>query len=862
VVDALLPRDIQALSRLFPVLRRVPAIGGARRRGESAPDPQELRQRAFGAMRDLLGRIADRRPLVLCIDDLQWGDVDSATLIRAVLRAPAPPPIMAIASYRSEDAKESACLKVLLDLAVEGMEDTGADRAKRVFIPIDTLDARDAQKLARTLLAERDRADVAAETIARESGGNPLLLQQIVEHMNSRPGAELAPQRAAGELTLDDVLRARVGSLPADARALLEVVAVAGRPIALEIGNEVAGLAAGDRQAVSTLRAQRLARTKDGERTLEIVHDRIRQSVAAQIAPEDVARCHRRLAVALEGRPEVDPEILASHFFGGGDLERASEYATAAAERANQALAFERAARLYRWATDLRTTGGTSGEAQPAEVRALLVKQGDALANAGKGAAAAEAFLAAARGAAANDELEYRRRGAEQYLKSGHIDESMEILRTTLAAFGVELARTPRRALWSLIYRRALLGLRGLRSRERDPSLVTARELTRLDVLWSLSAGFGIIDTIRAADLQTRHLLLALKLGDPYRIARALTFEAAFSATPGRRAHKRTTRLVKLAEEIAARVDQPYTQGWAVLARGMVAYLEGDHRSSRVACERAEETFRNECTGVAHEINIARLFSLFSMFYLGDFGELSRRVPRLLKEAEDNGDLYLATSLRMGLPNSMWLAADDPEGARQQVAEGMRRWTKRSFHNQHYFNMSAEAHIDLYRGDPAAAHARVLADWPKLKSSLILRIQTIRVLAVGLRGRCSLARAAEANEQERRPLVAAVEADATLLEKEGLACSIPQAELLRAGTAALRGDAAAARAELERAAAGFESVGMKAYASASRRRLGALIGGDEGRALVEAEDAWQRGEAIRNPDRFTALFAPGFGTTA
>src|SRR5450432_137896 len=860
-VEAILPRDIQALSRLFPVLRRVPAIGGARRRGEDAPDPQELRHRAFGAMRDLMGRIADRRPLVLCIDDLQWGDVDSAALIRAVLRAPAPPPIMAIAAFRAEDAGESACLKVLLDVARQSAEDVGPDRAKRFVITVDTLGESDSRQLARSLLAERDQAPLAAETIARESGGNPLLLQQLVEYLNAQPGAERTALLGTPDLSLDHVLRARVASLPLTARALLEVVAVAGRPIALEIGNEVAGLAAGDREAVSTLRAQRLARTKDGERTVEIVHDRIRQSVAAQIAPETVTRCHQRLAVALEGRPEVDPEILATHFFGGGDLERASEYAAAAAERAAGALAFERAARLYRWAVDLRAPTSPGDGATPAPVRALLVKLGDALANAGKGAAAAESLLAAARGAPPNDELEYRRRAAEQYLKSGHIDESMEILRTTLAAFGVKLARTPRRALASLVYRRGLLALRGLHSRERDLSLVTARELTRLDVLWSLSAGFGIIDTIRAADLQTRPLLLALKLGDPYRIARALTFEAAFSATAGGRAHKRTARLVELAEEIATRVNKPYTQGWAVLARGMVGYLEGDHRSARVACERAEEIFRDDCTGVAHEINIARLFGLFSMFYLGDFAELSRRVPRLLKEAEDNGDLYLATSIRMGLPNSSWLAADDPEGARQQVAEGMRRWTKRSFHNQHYFNMTAEAHIDLYRGDPAAAHARVLADWPKLKSSLILRIQTIRVLALGLRGRCALARAAT-SRPERQALFAAVEADATLLERERLALALPQAALLRAGVASLREDATTARALLERAAAGFDGVGMKAYASASRRRLAELVAGDEGHRLVEVENAWQRGEAIRNPDRFTALLAPGFGETA
>src|SRR5262249_38284241 len=153
----------------------------------------------------------------------------------------------------------------------------------------------------------------------------------------------------------------------------------------------------------------------------------------------------------------------------------------------------------------------------------------------------------------------------------------------------------------------------GLTFRERAEGEIDHAELQRIDVCWSVAAGLGLVDNVRGSYFQSRGLLLALKAGEPFRIARALASEAAFSSSAGGPSHARTMKLLAAAESLAKRVANPYAIAWADGAAGIAAALGGRWATALEQCQMAESIFRDRCVGVVWELTMMRWFSLWAL---------------------------------------------------------------------------------------------------------------------------------------------------------------------------------------------------------------------------------------------------------
>jgi len=828
----IVPPDVQDLVRVFPTLVRVPAFRVTDQPESQATDPQERRRRAVTAFEALLHRLSEQRHVVVFMDDLQWGDGDSAQLVRPLLHGPDDPPVLWIGTYRSDEAEQSGYLTAMLASA-----DTDA---ATILVEVPELAEEEARTLLELRLSGTARDEELLDDLAREAAGSPLLIDLLVRHLRDHERGE--------PVDLAVVLAGRLDELPQQARDLLCFLALRGRPLSADVAAALVGAPSFDVRLLTQLRNAKLLK---GDDVLELYHDRIRETVNETLPAERERALHHRLAEVLEGRGDADPEALARHWAGAGDWARAFPHTLEAARRAEQSLAFDRAAALYGEA--LTMPGAAAGEVAPLE---LKIGRADALRYAGRGADAAQAYLEAAEGAAPRQAAELRRRGAEQFLFSGHVDEGRAVLRSVLDSHGISFPDHPARTLAEFLARRAQVRLRGLKFRERPVDRIPEDELHRIDVCWSVSIGFAMIDPVRGGVFQARHLLMALDAGDLGRVARAVAVEVPFSATPGVKNRARTDELMRTGEALADRAADPYVRGLLASSSGGARWLEGSWREAIELEEKALSILRGQCRGVAWEISSSTIVLLDAMWRMGRWSELLARWEDVLDDAVSRGDLLLEIYVRIKFGALTQLVHDRPDAAIQEAGTALSRWSQSGFTLLHLWDLFASTEAQLYMGRPEAARARVDAQRSTVKRSGLLQLQMYEVTWRDLEGRCALAVAARSHGRRRDKLLEEVLRVAKKLDKTGAPWSRGLATTLRAGVMSVRGDRRGASRELGRAARSFERADMGIHAAAARSRAAQLEPG----ADLDGSLADLGGGTLARPDAWLDVLAPGSWT--
>jgi hypothetical protein len=826
------PEDMWALARLFPVLQRVPGFDAPAE--PTLDDPQALRRRAFGALREVTASLAARQPTVLFVDDAQWGDVDSAVLLLELLRPPAAPPLLLLMTYRDSEAQASPFLTE--------MRDRWPERAEVRDVTVGPLEAEDAYRLALTLLDASDGASQeTARAMAHESRGNPFLIGELVR--SSRPSAG-----SLGVLTLDQMVSERLARLPDEARRLIEIVAVGGRPMPVSIVADSSGVGDGVNETIALLGARRFVNTglRYGREVVETSHDRIRETIVALLPAAVLREHHTRLARALEQAPGADAEAVAVHLWGAGEGARAAVYAERAAEQAVTKLAFNQAVNLF--GGILQATPPTSPE-----IRRLRVRLAEVLAWAGRSAEAGRAYLLAAEGAPTDQRPELERAAAEQLIGSGRIDEGAAVLRRVLATAGMTAPRTAPSAVFWLVVYQVWLRVVGLRFKERNADEVSREDRLRIDALYIVALLLAIVDVIVGTSVAARHLIAALRAGDRFQVARAAILEAVQGAKTGGPEGARERALTDIARRLSGREVNAESRAFILATHGVGLFLRGRWKPALDMLDGAMANVPNNRAGWQSNAN---LFGAYCLVFLGEYRELKRRRTRLLADAEQRGDLYVSVQLRASHPLVLCLVADDPETARRDAHEAMAQWSQAKFLVQHWQAMLCEADIELYVGDGARAQARVERDASALKWSLLGECQFIRGLTEFARGRAAVA-SLDAVPSLRRARLAEARHMAKRLDRERMEWTTPLARIVSAGIANATGDRRAAIAALRAAAETADGQGMTMHAAAARYQLGSFLGDREGGELVQRAEAAMRLEEVRAPACLAAMFVPG-----
>ncbi|MGD8862064.1 MAG: protein kinase [Myxococcales bacterium] len=624
-VGACAPRHVDSLVSVFPVLGRVATLSRLRARSRFAlpADRTEVRRQAFAALRELLGRIADQVPLVVYVDDLHWGDVDSAALLSELIAPPGSPALLLMCTLRSEETSASACLKLLrtrcATLPPEGLEE----------LTLSELSPSEARALTGALVGAQH--DPLVEALARESGGSPFLLTELSRYalmQQRRQRDEAEPRRGD---TLASALQLRLEGLSADARELLELLSVAGRPLTRRVYGVVRQHNVDLQQALMELRQHKLVRSSGGRGALVPYHDRIREAVVAATHPAKRVLLHQRLASVLEAGKHGEPEALARHFREAGEPDKALEYAIDAAERAASDFAFERAAALYRLALGWLPNG------DPARFE-LLTRLAESFALADRRAEAADLLLEAAdqRDGGA-DAAELRRRAAEILILGGHVRRGVSLLEEALSNLGVAIPDSPRHAMEAWAALRTDIARRGYHCSPHRPAEMAEPDARRLDTMWA--AAFGLIRIVgpRAYPVLGQHVLDVLEHGDVVRVVRAVCFMHAMIDVPTSQISGRPPPDLEPMERLALGLDDARCEAWLTFARGCEAFFADDPQAHTDLVQ-AAELFRTRCAGSTPEVGLCMLFITGGLSVGGGWDEMLPAAERFSAAAAQRGD--------------------------------------------------------------------------------------------------------------------------------------------------------------------------------------------------------------------------------
>jgi DNA-binding CsgD family transcriptional regulator/tetratricopeptide (TPR) repeat protein len=362
---------------------------------DQAPPPSVLtsglaQARLFERVLGVVRALAASNPVVLVVEDVHWIDRATRDLLTFLSRNLTDEPVAVLLTLRTDHLPPGHPILAWL-AELERIASTA-------IVDLPRLDRAGVEEQLRHLAGRGPDAAVA-EDIWRRCDGNPLFVEELFAAGEGQGGAGMGTVQ---------VLLARVARLDPAARAAVDAVAVAGRPVDERLLADILELPEPDVDA--PLRAaldNGVLELAPGTDRYRFRHELLREAVERELLPGARRRLHERCARRLEARPELADRSpagaageLAVHFAAAGLADEAYHHSIAAAGAAEAVHAYADALRHLERAIGLETRGGRAAAADghdgtsPVEVRLRAADAADLSGAAPRGLELATAALA------------------------------------------------------------------------------------------------------------------------------------------------------------------------------------------------------------------------------------------------------------------------------------------------------------------------------------------------------------------------------------------------------------------------------------------------------------------------------------
>jgi len=327
--------DLEA-SVLKPLIPDISDLIGREVADPPELSPQAMQARIISLMESLFERHPKDKPLVVVLEDFHWAGSESLKALEHLATHIEDTPVLIVASYRDD---EYPTLPDALNLPV---------------VTVKRLTNDEIMALSTSMLGDAGQQAQVVDLLQRETDGNIFFVIEIVRTLAEESGSfdSIGKRTIPGSAFdggLQTILNRRLEQVPTQMRQLLQLSAITGRQIDLELAKTLNSHLPNFQQVelddwLETLSDAAIINVIDNQ--WQFAHDKLREGLTSTLSAFDLRDYHRRVAEAIETIYGDAPEytvILTYHWRKAGDTNKELGYVTRAGDQALANGAYEEA---------------------------------------------------------------------------------------------------------------------------------------------------------------------------------------------------------------------------------------------------------------------------------------------------------------------------------------------------------------------------------------------------------------------------------------------------------------------------------------------------------------------------------------